>query len=130
MKTGRPVKVAAFCRELGDNTLLNIALGQEGMEPVYQAAEEALRAGRIGPELEASIDKLDDMVRGDGGQGLYPSGTRAYPGRFPGSGLGSSAQWWTCPRGWCSGRGRVRPQQDPPFCAAAGKPLEAGPLPA
>ena len=129
MKIDLSAKVAAFCRELGDNTLADMA-GQENMEPVYRRAEKSLRAGRTGPELEADLDALDEMARQVEGQGLYPSSTRTpYPGPLPGSEAGSGAQWWTCPRGWCAGRGRVKPGQDPPSCAVAGIPLVAGPLP-
>lgn len=128
-KMDLPEKVAAFCRELGDTVLADLA-HQEGAEPVYRRAEEFLRAGRTGSELEADLDALDAVVRRVEGQGLYPSPTRtAYPGPLPGSGTGNGAQWWTCPRGWCAGRGRVKPGQARPSCAAAGEFLVAGPLP-
>ena len=123
------VKAAAFCRELADTVLAAMAR-QEGVESVYRRAEENLKAGRTGPELEADLDALDVMVRRVEGQGIYPSPTRTvYPGLPPGSGAASGAQWWTCPRGWCAGRGRVKPGQDAPLCAAAGEPLAVGPLP-
>ena len=129
VKIGLPAKVSAFCRELGDTALADMAR-QEKTEAVYRHAEECLRAGQTGPELEADLDALDAMVRKVEGQGLYPSATRTgYPGRLPGSGTGSGAQWWACPRGWCAGRGRVKPGQAPPSCAAAGESLVAGPLP-
>src|SRR5689334_19301791 len=104
------VKVAAFCRELGDSVLREMAQ-QQHMESVYERAEVSLKAGRIGPELEADLDLLDEMVRRVEGQGLYPGATRSYqplPG-LPGGGAGTGAQWWTCPRSRCAGRGRVRP---------------------
>ena len=121
------VKIAAFCRELDDTTLLDIAREQK-MEAVYKRAEESLKAGRIGPELETDLDLLDDMVRRVEGQGLYPGATRSYQ-PLPGGGAGSGAQWWTCPRGRCAGRGRVRPGQAPPVCRATGEQLAPGPLP-
>jgi hypothetical protein len=120
-------KVAAFCRELGDGALLDLALQQDaGL--VYRRAEESLKAGRAGPELEADLDALDAWVRKVAGYGLYPAPTRGYT-PLPGGGTGTGAQWWTCPRGWCVGRGRVLPGQAPPACAAAGEPLMARPLP-
>jgi hypothetical protein len=124
----RPSKVAAFCRELGD-TALGDLVRQENMEPVFRRAEESLRAGRVGPELEADLDALDAMVWRVEGQGMYPPVTRtAYPGQLPGSGAGSGARVWTCPRGWCAGRGRVRPGQGQQSCTAAGELLVARPL--
>jgi hypothetical protein len=57
-----PVKLAAFCRELADSSLSDMAR-QHGMEPLYQRAVEALKTGRIGPELQADLDALDAMVR-------------------------------------------------------------------
>jgi len=122
------MKVAAFCRELGDSVLQQMAQ-QQNMEPVYERAEELLKAGRIGPELEADLDLLDDMVRRAEGQGLYPGVTRSYQ-PLPGGGPGTGAQWWTCPRSRCAGRGRVlRSDQKPPVCGATGEPLVPGPLP-
>jgi hypothetical protein len=123
----RTVKIAAFCRELGDSALREMAQRQN-MEPVYERAEESLKAGRIGPELEADLDSLDEMVRRVEGQGLYPSATRSYQ-PLPGGGAGSGAQWWTCPRNRCAGRGRVLPGQAPPVCGATGEQLVPGPLP-
>ena len=125
-----PAKVAAFCRELGDTALVDIVRQDKDMEPVYRRADESLRAGRAGLELEADLDALDAMVRRVEGQGMYPAVTRSmYPGPLPGSRTDSGARWWTCPRGWCTGRGRVKPGQDAPSCAAAGESLVAGPLP-
>jgi hypothetical protein len=121
------VKIAAFCRELGDTTLLDMAR-EQGMEAVYERAEESLKAGRIGPELGADLDLLDEMVRRVEGQGLYPGATRSYQ-PLPGGGAGTGAQWWTCPRNRCTGRGRVLPGQEPPVCWATGEPLVPGPLP-
>lgn len=125
-----PMKVAAFCRELGDTALADMARQESDMELVYRRAEQSLSAGRIGPELEADLDALDAMARRVAGQGLYPSPTRStYTGPLPGAVTGSGAQWWTCPQGRCAGRGRVKPGQDPPSCAATGESLVAGPLP-
>jgi hypothetical protein len=84
VKLDRLSKVAAFCRELGDTALGDLAR-QENMEQVFLRAEESLRAGRVGPELEADLDALDAMVRRVEGQGMYPPVTRtAYPGNCPG----------------------------------------------
>jgi hypothetical protein len=125
-----PMKAAAFCRELGDTALADMARQEHDMELVYQRAGQSLSAGKMGPELEADLDALDAMVRRTAGQGLYPSPTRiTYPGPLPGTAASSGAQWWTCPRGWCAGRGRVKPGQDPPSCAATRESLVAGPLP-
>ncbi|MFF7882780.1 hypothetical protein ACH40F_09735 [Streptomyces sp. NPDC020794] len=124
------VKVAAFCRELGDSALADLARSN-GLGPLYQHAEQALRAGRIDPQLETQLDALDAMVRRTEGKGLYPSATwrAGYPGQLPGAEAGSGARWWVCPRAWCAGHGRVRSGQLPPRCAASGDPLTAGPLP-
>lgn len=124
------MKTAAFCRELGDTALAGMA-SQENMEVVFQRAQQSLSSGQVGPELEADLDALDAMVRRLAGQGMYPSPRRvAYPGPLPGTGESSGAQWWTCPQGWCAGRGRVKPGQDPPTCAVVRERLVAGPLPA
>ena len=131
VKMDLPAKIAVFCRELGDTTLAGIVDLHKDMQPVYQRAQESLKAameGRAGPELEADLDALDAMVRKAAGQGLYPSATRTYPGQLPGSSTGTGAQWWLCPRGLCAGRGRVKPGQAPPCCAANGGSLIAGPL--
>lgn len=130
-------KVAAFCRELGDegaDSLRAMARRQgPDMQSVFVRVEESLKAGQIGPELEVDLDSLDAMVKKAEGQGLYPSATRGFqplPG-YQGSPVsgGTGAQWWTCPRNRCAGRGRVRAGQQPPECAAAGEPLVPGPLP-
>jgi hypothetical protein len=124
-----PGKVAAFCRELGNTTLAGLARQEKDLEPVYRRVEESLRAGRTGRELEDDLDTLDAMVLRALGQGLYPSGTRGYAPLPEGARASSGARWWTCPRGWCAGRGRVRPGQAAPSCAVAGESLVAGPLP-
>ena len=123
----RAVKIGAFCRELGDNALRTMAR-DENKEPVYERAEESLKAGQIGPELEADLDLLDEVVRRATGQGLYPGVTRGF-GPLPGHERQTGAQWWTCPRGRCSGRGRVLSGQAPPVCGATGEPLVPRPLP-
>jgi hypothetical protein len=120
-------KIAAFCRELADGQLFEIAR-QQNQDDVYIRAGQALRDGRIGPELEADLDALDAMVWHVDGLGLYPSATRSYQ-PLPGPESGMGAQWWTCPGGRCAGRGRVRPGQQPPVCAATGELLVPGPLP-
>src|SRR5690348_6928508 len=84
MEMDLTVKIDAFCRELGDSALREMAQ-QQHMEPVYERAEESLKAGRIGPELEADLDLLDEMVRRAEGQGLYPGVTRSYQ-PLPGGG--------------------------------------------
>ena len=127
MEIDLTVKIAAFCRELGDSTLQEMAR-QQNEEAVYERAEESLKAGRTSPELEADLDSLDEMVRRVEGQGLYPSATRSYQ-PLPDPGMGTGAQWWTCPSGRCAGRGRVRPDQESPVCVATGEQLVPGPLP-
>ena len=122
------VKVAAFCRELADNTLREMAHRDKKTDDAYIRAEESLKEGWIGPELEADLDLLDEMVREVEGQGLYPAPTRAYQ-PLPDPGRGTGAQWWTCPSDRCAGRGRVKPGQEPPVCAATGEQLVRGPLP-
>jgi hypothetical protein len=131
MKIDLSAKLAAFCRELGDTALADIAR-QENMEPVYRRAEETLRAGRAGPELEGDLDALDAMVQRLEGQGLYPSARRTYTPLPSYSSIGrpgTGAQWWACPRGWCAGRGRVKPGQALPSCAASREALVARQLP-
>jgi hypothetical protein len=122
------VKVAAFCRELGDNTLREMAQRDKKTDDAYKRAMKSLQDGQIGPGLEADLDLLDDMVRRAEGQGLYPAPTRAYQ-PLPDPGRGTGAQWWTCPSDRCAGRGRVKPGQESPVCAATGEQLVPGPLP-
>ena len=122
------VKVAAFCRELGDNTLRELAHRDRETDDAYLRAVKSLADGQIGPGLEADLDLLDALVQRIEGQGLYPVPTRAYQ-PLPDPGMGSGAQWWTCPTDRCAGRGRVRPGQDPPVCAVTGEQLVPGPLP-
>jgi hypothetical protein len=120
-------KVAAFCRELDDSSLAEIAVRQ-GMKPTLEHATELLGSGQIGPDLEAALDSLDQMMRQSEGLGLYPPAVRTYQ-PVPDPVRQSGAQWWTCPRGQCTGRGRVQPGQQPPVCLAAGEPLAPGPFP-
>ena len=129
MKIDLAVKVAAFCRELGDSVLREMAHQQGGeAELAFQRAEESLRTGRPGPGLEADLDSLDAMVRRVEGQSLYPAATRTFQ-PLPDPEPATGAQWWTCPSGRCAGRGRVRAGQATPVCAATGEPLVPGPLP-
>jgi hypothetical protein len=126
MELSLPAKVAAFCRELGDDSLRDLAR-QENVEEVFLRAETSLKAGRIGPELESDLDSLDAMVRRVEGQGLFLAASRGYaPLPMPGQSTG--AQWWACPSDRCAGRGRVRPGQQAPVCAATGERLMARPL--
>jgi hypothetical protein len=122
------VKAAAFCRELGDNTLREMAQRDKKTDDAYKRAVKSLKDGQIGPGLEADLDVLDEMVRRLEGQGLYPAATRTYQ-PLPDPGRGTGAQWWTCPSDRCAGRGRVKPGQDQPACAATGERLVPGPLP-
>jgi hypothetical protein len=124
----RAVKIAAFCRVLGDNTLREMAHRDKETDDAYMHAVKSLEDGQIGPGLEADLDLLDGMVRRVEGRGLYPEATRGYQ-PLPDPGRGTGAQWWTCPTERCAGRGRVRPGQEPPVCAATGQQLVPGPLP-
>lgn len=126
MGLGLPEKAAAFCRELADDSLLELAR-RNGMEQVYARARGSLQDGLIGAALEADLDAIDEMARRVEGEGLYPAATRAIPG-WPGTGASTGAQWWTCPVQRCAGRGRVMPGQQPPVCAATGQALEPRPV--
>jgi hypothetical protein len=121
-----PEKAAAFCRELGDDSLLNLAR-QNNMEQVFIRAQRSLQDGRVGPDLETDLDSLDAMVRQIEGQGLYPAAVRSYA-PWPGTGESTGAEWWACPSHRCAGRGRVVADQQSPVCAATGEPLEPRPL--
>lgn len=128
MKIDRSVKVAAFCRELRDDTLAKLA-SQRAMEETYLRAVKKLRAGEIDRQLEEDLDALDSLARKVLHYSLYSTASRTYsPPPIPAQ-AGAGAQWWTCPHGWCAGRGRVRPGQVPPMCTATVTPLEAGPFP-
>lgn len=130
MKISLTAKITAFCRELEDESdeSLRAIARRQNVGSVFDHAEESLKAGRIGPELEADLDSLDLMVRKAEGQGFYPAAARGYQ-PLPGPGGDIGAQWWTCPRKWCAGRGRVRAAQRPPVCGATGEQLVPGPLP-
>jgi hypothetical protein len=119
-------KITTFCRELDDPTLLELVRNQN-KEGLFQRAKDAVGAGDIGPALEADLDALDEVVQQETGQRLFMV-TRGYSPlpRYQGD---PGAQWWTCPVGRCAGRGRVRADQQPPVCAAAGEQLVPGPLP-
>lgn len=119
-------KVAAFCRELGDDSLLDLAR-QNSLEQVFTRARTSLQNGRIDAALEADLDAIDAMARRAEGEGLYPAAVRGMPD-WPGTGASTGAQWWACPAQRCAGRGRVRFGQQPPVCAATGQPLEPRPL--
>lgn len=127
MEIDLAVKVAAFCRELGDSPLREMAQRDKATDDAYKRAAKSFEDGQIGSGLEADLDVLDDMVRRDDGQGLY-SPTRAYQ-PLPDPGRGTGAQWWPCPSDRCAGQGRVKPGQEPPVCAANGEQLVPGPLP-
>jgi hypothetical protein len=119
------MKIAVFCHELGDTTLLELARNQNS-EGLFQRAVDALRAGDIAPALEADLDALDHMVKQETGQRLFPV-TRGYSPlpKYPSDPL---AQWWTCPGYRCAGRGRVKPGQQAPLCGVTGEELIPGPL--
>ena len=69
MTTDRRAKIAAFCRELSASVPLDAALQQNDIV-VFQRAKKLLKAGSIGPELEAALDKLDAALRLSRGEGL------------------------------------------------------------
>ena len=119
-------KAAAFCRELGDASFLELAR-RNGAEHVLIRARTALEDCRIDAALEADLDSLDATLRDAEGEGLYPAAVRDYA-PWPGTGSGTGAQWWACPNQRCAGRGRVRPGQQPQVCAITGDPLEPKPL--
>lgn len=120
-------KVAAFCQELADDQLDRLA-DSNGMTEVLENARTALASGDTGARLEADLDTLDMLMKKSGGLGMYPPVTRSFK-PLPGASDGTGAQWWTCPGGWCAGRGRVRPQQPAPVCAVAGQVLTTRPVP-
>ena len=126
MGLGLPEKAAAFCRELADDSLLDLAR-RNGMEQAYNRARQALQDGLIYESLEADLDAIDEMAQRVEGEGLYPAATRSIPG-WPGTGASTGAQWWTCPVQRCAGRGRVRPGQQPPVCGATGQALQPRPV--
>ncbi|MEU0519996.1 hypothetical protein [Streptosporangium sp. NPDC006007] len=120
------VKISGFCRELGDETLLLLAR-EEGKEPVYLRVRAALESGRMDREFEADLDVLSSMVEDSTGHGLFPSATRGYS-PLPGMSGSAGAQWWSCPRDRCAGRGRVMAGRPTPVCGVGGEPMTAKPL--
>lgn len=120
-------KITTFCRELGDTTLLELARKQNNEAPLRRAVD-ALRAGDIGPALEADLNALDDMAERETGQRLFRV-TRGGYSPLPLYQSNPGAQWWTCPGGRCAGRGRVKPGQQSPVCGVTGEELVPGPLP-
>src|ERR1019366_4988375 len=98
MKMDLTAKVTAFCRELGEETLRDLARTQN-KEDLLQRAEDALKAGQIGLGLQADLDALDAIVRQEYGQGLFVV-TRSF-GPLPSYPGDTGAQCWTCPRGLC-----------------------------
>ena len=120
-------KITTFCRELGDTTLLELARKQDN-EALYRRAVDTLRAGDIGPALEADLDALDEAVKRETGQRLFPV-TRGGYSPLPPYRSNPGAQWWTCPGRRCAGRGRVKPGQQPPVCGVTGEEVVPGPLP-
>ena len=118
-------KAAAFCRELADSALQEVA-ARNGAGEAFERARAALRDRQVDATLETDLDLLDAAAQAEGLE-FYVSGARIYPA-WPGSGSGSGAQWWACPDRRCAGRGRVLPGQQPPVCAATGKPLQREPL--
>jgi hypothetical protein len=98
----------------------------QGLEDTWRRASEALRAGRLGVELEKDLDALDAMVARVQPGGLF-SGSREYR-PLPGGGPASGAAWWSCPLDLCAGRGRVLPRQKAPVCGIGRRSLTATPL--
>jgi hypothetical protein len=128
-------KVSAFCLQLGDNALRDLA-HEQGMAAEFERAAAAIQAGRpdarlnahLDNQLETDLDALDAMMVRAVDQRLYPMAVRNFD-HLPGADAGTGAQWWTCPQGRCTGRGRVRPGQQPSICGGSGKPVVAQPLP-
>ncbi|SDM38239.1 hypothetical protein [Nonomuraea jiangxiensis] len=119
-------KIAAFCRETEGGTLQELT-ALEGREDLFLHVRDELAAGRMPHSLEADLDTLNGLAERRLGKGFYPSTSRAAP--LPGHEEATGAQYWSCPRGRCSGRGRVRPGQAPPFCALGSADLIAEPIP-
>jgi hypothetical protein len=119
-------KVAAFCRELSVGELVTLAADKR-MTDVLEHAQEAVKQGHLTPQLGSDLDRLDELLRRSGRLGMYPPVVRGFapvPGATPETG----AQWWTCPRDRCAGRGRVRPGQTAPVCSMTGQMLVPRPL--
>lgn len=120
-------KVAAFCRELGDDSLVE-TVRRIGLQERFVRAQEAVRDGRVDTVLETELDAIDETLRRIDGDGIYPPSSRAFEA-WPSGERDSGARWWACPAGRCVGRGRVLAAQSAPVCSALGRPLEAGPFP-
>jgi hypothetical protein len=119
-------KVAAFCQEIAGDELASLA-ADKGMTGVLENARTALASGDTDARLEADLDALDTLMKTSGKLGMYPPVTRSFK-PLPGASDETGAQWWTCPGGWCAGRGRVRPQHPAPVCAVAGQVLTPRPV--
>jgi len=128
VETRLATKIAAFCRELTEPTLADLARERDAQE-VYRRAQEALRTGDLGSGFESDLDTLDALVFAATGQSLFGPVIRTYAPLASTAGGEAGAQWWTCPRALCSGRGRVRSGQSPHSCGATGQQLVAGPFP-
>ena len=119
-------KIAAFCQEIAGDELARLAAGK-GMTDVLENARTALASGDTDARLEADLDALDMLMKTSRNLGMYPPVTRSFK-PLPGASDKTGAQWWTCPGGWCAGRGRVHPQQPAPVCAVAGQVLTSRPV--
>ncbi|MEV4015684.1 hypothetical protein AB0J35_34795 [Nonomuraea angiospora] len=120
-----PTKISGFCRHLGDESL-SALVRQKKMEAVYQRVRSALESGRIDDQLEADLDTINSMVLDFTGYSLISS-TRTYS-PLPGAPRSTGAQWWSCPRERCVGRGRVKAGEAAPICGISGEPLAQKPL--
>lgn len=121
-------KISAFCRELEDGELVRLA-SEFDMTAVLDRARTAVAAGHIGAQLETDLDGLNALFLQSNQLGMYRPLTRGYI-PLPGGADDAGVQWWTCPAARCAGRGRVKPGQTPPFCAATGEQLVPGRFPA
>jgi hypothetical protein len=121
-------KISAFCRELEDGELARLA-SEAGMTADLDRARALVAAGSTGAELENDLDGLNALLVRSNRLGMYPPVTRGFV-PLPGAADDTGVQWWTCPAARCVGRGRVKPGQSPPACAATGAPLVPGPFPA
>lgn len=118
-------KISGFCRYLEDESLLTL-VRQKEMEDIYRRVRSALESGQIDGKLEADLDTLNSMMLDSTGYSLY-STTRSYS-PLPGTSHSTGAQWWSCPREHCVGRGRVKAGQTAPICSISGEPLAQKPL--
>jgi len=97
---GLSVKVAAFCRELGDNTLREMAHRDKETDGAYIRTEESLKDGQIGPGLEADLD-------------LRLAHARQVP-------------VWVCPAQWLGASGRRSRSLRMASCRAQAARLKSG----